>query len=207
MFVPPMIKPYVADLSSNEMVIDIGLTASVFVLSTIVLKIMTSGLRRSISFLVPAAIDYPLGVIFALTKSFLLFGLLFSVATNVYSAVLKQSSVQVMANLPSWFTQAKSANMIKMSGQMLDPFVSQFLAKNFGKITNSIDQDSLNEKIKNISGETGIDIPEVDLDKLDTENMDFENLDPEKAKEKMEDFGYDEKNLEKLNRLIEIIGK
>lgn len=206
-YIPPIIKPYVSGLGGNEMVIDIILNSAIFILSGIAFKIMTSGLRRSASFLMPAPIDYPLGVAFAIAKSFLIFGIIFSLAINIYSSILKQSKIVVLTNLPSWFDQSKSSGMIKFSGQILDPYVDQFLTKNFGNVSKAIDQDLLNEKINDISKETGYDIPDIDLEKIDSENLNLEKLDSKNVKEKIEDFGYDKKNLEKLNRLIEIISK
>lgn len=112
--------------------------------------------------------------------------------------------------MPKWFTESYSAPIISFSGDLIDPVVRGFigiLKINFSDVLKI--QDTVKYK-------------EEDLEKnklLDDEQQNFrnyqnENPTPKKSETKKNSFtqqkndlGYDKKDIEKMQKLIEIINQ
>ncbi len=152
----------------------------------------TSSLCKSIKDKIPKVFDRSLGVLFGLFKTLLIFGFLYATATNVYGMILAKEVNE--EKFPNWLVEAKCYNLIKISGNLIDPAVKVFLSEisdNFEKngMQKLIEENPLNEKKDAVD-----DLNVGDPDKLLKDVMKIQN-----------DKGYSKKDIEKMNRLIEIV--
>ena len=188
-FLAPFASDILDPYFSNRLVLE-GLTRSViFVIAFITIAMTTSNLRESVAEKVPNLFDKSLGVLFGFIKTLIIFGAVYSVYLNVYAVVLKDEKVED----PKWFRESKSYSMIKLSGEMLDPFVRGFFAEISDDFDKVLPQKELEEKIEEVIDEDNKEEPSQEP-KLKIENV-------------KTDTGYSKKDIEKMNHLIDIIDK
>jgi uncharacterized membrane protein required for colicin V production len=190
-----VITPYVAQLfsvySDNKFVIDVSLRIIIFILVFIATALSTSGLCKSLKEKTPDVFDRSLGVFFGVIKTLLIFGFLYSITVNIYGILNKDKSEKV----PYWLSQARSHGILKMSGDLVDPVVKKFInaiVVNYEKALPK--QKDLDEKIDEI------------IEKKDDVKDSVKDAKKE-TKKAVEDSGYSKKDIEKMNRLIDIIDK
>ena len=179
---------------SNKLIINFGSQILIFVLVFIIVGISTSKLSATIKKSLPPAIDQSLGILYGLVKTLLIFGLVYSVINNFYLNVAKTNRD---ANyLPSWLREAKSYKIIKSCGDLIDP-----IAKNI-----------INKTIKNV--EVELNKSDSGINALDANNKIIkQNLDSESDKNPStndsnnDNIGYSKKEIEKMDRLIDVIAK
>lgn len=200
-----LLAPYAADLiatySKSELVADISARSIIFVAVFFVTAMSTSGICKLLKEKIPKVFDRSLGVFYGLIKTLLIFGVVCSVAFNLYEFVLGKKLEENSPALPKWFVEAKSRNILIASSEALDPAVKLFfdaIVKNFDQVIPK--PTNLDEKINELTGTKSDAITEENIKSLDSDGS--EQLD--KA---LEDYGYNKKDIEKMNRLIEIIGK
>ncbi len=193
-----VLAPYAAELiekySKNALVSDIIARSLIFVVVFFVCAISTSNLRDGLKEKIPKAFDRSLGVFYGLVKTILVFGFIVSLAFNLYGFLLNKKIEESSVELPIWYKEAKSHDILKFSSQMLDPAVKLYFdaaSKNFEHVIPK--SKNLDEKIDEV-------IDQKNSKKVVEEN----SVELEKA---LEDSGYNKKDLEKMNRLMEIIGK
>jgi membrane protein required for colicin V production len=191
-------SPYIADIlssySKNRIAIDVASHFVIFLITFIATIFSTSEACKIIQKKFPKYIDRSLGVLFGLVKTMLIFGFIYSLANNGYSLLVgKNSEKQELANenLPSWLKDAKCYNLLRVSGDIIDPIVKGFLSSINKSFDNTIPKESknLDEKINQL---------------IDDEKTNFQ---PNNEKEVESGIGYNKKDIEKMNRLIEIIDK
>ncbi len=166
---------------------DVAARVVIFILTFIVTALSTSGLCKALKEKMSKVFDRSLGVLFGIVKTLLIFGFIYSISLNLYGFLLGKNVEETSAKLPEWLVQAKCYNILHLSGNVLDPLVKKFFdatTKNLDKVVPK--QDNLDEKINEL------------LKKKDA----AEPLD-----ESAIDAGYNKKDIEKMNRLIEIINK
>ncbi len=186
-----LLAPYLSKLllfySDNKFVADIAARVIIFIFVFIATALSTSGLCKALKEKMSKVFDRSLGVLFGIVKTLLIFGFIYSISLNLYGFLLGKNVEENSAPLPEWLLQAKCYNILHLSGNTLDPLVKKFFdatTKNLDKVVPK--QDNLDEKINEL------------LNKKDV----AEPLD-----ESSEDAGYNKKDIEKMNRLIEIIDK
>jgi membrane protein required for colicin V production len=194
-----LLAPYAADLLgkfyNNKLAIDISARSIIFVIVFFVTATSTSGLCKSLKDKVPLVFDRSLGVLFGLIKTLLIFGFVYALALNLFGFLLGKASATATDKMPIWLKEAKCYSILRFSGEILDPLVKKF----FDAATENFDQvipkpKNLDEKIDEV----------VDEKNKATENLDASSDDLQKA---LKDSGYNKKDIEKMNRLIEIIDK
>lgn len=104
----------------------------------------------------------------------------------------KNGQKKIEAELPNWLKESRSHSIIKTSGEILDPLVIIFI----GSITKNLDKVMPNKE---------------ELDQKINEVID-EKVEKVKPTESFEtkvdrDAGYNKKDIQKMDRLIEIIDK
>lgn len=191
-----LLAPYISKLfesySDSKLVIDISARIIIFVLTFIIFAISTSGLSKALKDKMPKAFDRSLGVFYGLIKTLLIFGLFYSITLNLYGYLLGKKTTEI----PSWMKEAKCYNILRVSGEVLDPLVKEFfeaITRNFDHVVP--ESKELDQKIDDVMKQK---------DKID------DGLDPmkEEGKKAVENnSGYNKKDIEKMNRLIEIIDK
>jgi uncharacterized membrane protein required for colicin V production len=153
-----------------------------------------------------------LGLCFGLLKSLLIFGLFFSLYNCFFDYALGRRLVKSESSrMPKWFTESYSAPIITFSGELIDPIVRGFigiLKINFSDALKI--QDGIKYKV-----EEGVEKDNLlDNNQQNFKNYQNENPTPEKSEIKKNNFtqqkndlGYDKKDIQKMQKLIEIINQ
>jgi len=195
-----LISPYVARFiehySHNKNIAAIASSSMVFIVIFILVALSTKKLSHFLKDKMPSTLDQILGVIYGFFKSILIFGLVYSFTANFYGSLLGGvKKDEKKDELPEWLEQARFLPIISFSGKVLNPLV----------------QKSIKDAIKILpEGNSKADSKEESLDeKIDeiTENSDEIPLheDSKKSNVKYDETGYSKKEIEKMNRLIEIV--
>lgn len=193
----PYVSKALSSYSDSKLVIDISSRMLIFVTFFIIFSISTSGLRDALKEKMPKIFDRSLGVLFGIVKTLLVFGLLYSVTIQATAFVSGKKLEDGKQEAPSWMKEAKSYNILKMSGEVLNPLAKQLfdgVAKNFKQVLPPQPED-LDSKIDEL---------------MDKKDQIDDGLDPmkESAQKAVDNkAGYNKKDIEKMNRLIEIIDK
>lgn len=188
----PYVSKFFQSFSDNKLLIDISVRVVIFIIVFLIVAISTSGLCKSLKEKIPKAFDRSLGVLYGLVKTLLIFGFIYSLIANVYGVLLGSDDDKDSKKLPSWLLEAKTHNILKISGETLNPLVKALfdeVTKNFDKVVPP--QKDLDKKIDEV-------IDEKDKSSDKTSNGDVKAVDDL-------DSGYSKKEIEKMNRLIEII--
>lgn len=198
-----LLTPYVTDLLidhfENRLVLD-GITRSLlFILFFIITAISTSGLCDSLQKKIPKIFDRSLGVFFGFVKTLLIFGFIYSLYFNLYGMLLGKKLEEGEKKEPQWLTDSKCYSLLKFSGDTLNPLVKKF----FDSITKNLDQvipkdKNLDEKIDEIMQDKDLLSETKKAEDIAKKASDI-NADA--------DVGYNKKDIEKMNHLINIIDK
>jgi len=199
-----LLSPYVSTFfisgSISSAITDIGVRSVIFVTVFFICLLSTSGLSKELKRKVQRPIDRSLGVLFGLSKTLLIFGIGYAVFISSMSLFLDKKVTKDSKEFPSFLAEAKFHDLVKASSDVVSPPVQSFIKSMSSTIGGGVlnPQELLNKKIEDALEEklNGIDTGDgdLDLDKLDNiEDIDGLN-------------GYDKKDIEKMNRLIEILG-
>ena len=209
-----LVSPYLANLISpyfdSRLVLDVSVRIIVFTISFIAFFFLTGSFTQDLSDSINRYINRILGLFFGAFKSLLIFGLIFSLYNCFFDYALGKRFVRKdTAKMPTWFKDAYSSSIISFSGELLDPVVRGFigiLKINFSDIlktpeiikTNSFEneygKELLKEKTSEIQNNSNIETPKPEIKK--------NNFTQQKN-----ELGYDKKDIEKMQRLIEIINQ
>lgn len=190
----PIASKIVLFYTDNTLVADIVTRTVLFVAVFVGVMLTTSGLSSSLRDKIPLMADRILGVTFAIFKSILIFGIVYSVILNIGAFATGDKQSFSPRNFESqWLSNAKTKGIIKSAGVAVNPLVKTFLNSIIGNFDRSIrnkgklipDQKDLNKKINNIIEEGDEIIPDSYLEDKDS--------------------GYNQKEIKKMDRLIEIV--
>ncbi len=208
----------------SKLVLSFVLQTVIFIATFITFSLSTVGLEKSLKLIVPEPIDKSLGVFYGIIKNIIIFGFIYSLAINIYGKLFDVNKDDIAEGGPEWFIEAKTYNIIRYSGEFLDPVVASLFSSSVDDIKQNISNinnlnldslqnldlknlDSLNKykdldkKINDISqGSKNKESQEFLINET-IEVEDFEEEDPKIDK----DSGYDKRDIEKMNRLIDII--
>lgn len=192
LFLSYLITPYATEFLEphfhNKLIVDIAARSIIFVIVFFVTALSTSSLCKALKDKIPKYFDRSLGVLYGIIKTLLIFGFIYSITSNFYGSLLGENNKKDSQQLPSWLSEAKSYNILKIVGTALDPLVKKVfdeVMKNFDQVVPQ--SKKLDEKIDQV------------IDQQDSNQSPFN---PEEL-----DSGYSKKEIEKMNRLIEIIDK
>jgi membrane protein required for colicin V production len=194
-FISPPISGLLASYFDNKLVLDIAVQSVSFILIFIGLTFAFSGLCDEMKNKISKSLDRSFGVLYGLFKTLIIFGFIYALATNILSVASSKilSAKDKSSQMPAWFRDAKTHNLIKSAGEALDFPVGKFLTV-FVKVLDK--KDGLNDKIDAMGLNKKIDEinhTEATIDELD---------------QKLKDDGYNgynKKDLDKLNHLIDIV--
>ncbi len=175
-----------------------------FIIVFIASTILTRRLGTIVKEKIPYTTDQVLGVAYGFLKTFLIFGLIYSFTVNGHGIIFGvSSSSKYKDSMPSWLYESKFRSVISPFGNTLDPVTKMIL----GKIGPKINVDKVKRKKKDeSSGVLGIFNGSGDskkVKKLQPYGIFDENS--KKNAVKKEKKGYDKKQIEKMDRLIEIV--
>ena len=184
-FLAPYASDILAKYFNGKLFLEGLVRTVIFTISFITIALSTSELRDSVRKKMPGLFDKSLGVLFGFFKTMLIFGFAYSLYINVYSLTLNNDSLEE----PTWLTQSKSYGIIKFSGETINPLVKKFFESISGNFDEIIlpDDDEFEDKIEDLLDEDPIEIEDIeDLSKKS---------------------GYNKKDIEKMNHLINIIDR
>lgn len=192
-----LIAPYASELaiiySKNKLVADIVSRSMIFIAAFIIFATSTSKLCKTLKEKMPQYFDKSLGVLWGLLKTLLVFGVAYSILINAFASLSERKIDENSEQFPIWLKEAKCFNILKFSGEIVDPSVKLFfdaMVKNFDQVIPNPTSE-LDQKINEVIGKKKTDL---------NENNNESNLD-------IKDSGYNKKDIEKMNHLIEIINK
>ena len=197
-----LISPFLADAIAgyfdSRLIVDIMTRTLIFMLSFVVFFLLTADFSRDLTESINIYLNRFLGLCFGLIKSLLIFGLIFALYNCFFDYALGRRLVKKDSDkVPNWFKEAYSAPLISFSSDLLDPVVRGFIG--ILKI-NFSDTLKLQEKIDYKID----DIEKFKNNEIANEPSGFEkNNNPQQKN----DLGYDKKDIEKMQRLIEIINQ
>ncbi len=190
------LTPFLADViniySRNKILSDILARSGIFIIILLTYTFSISSLVSDLKEKMPRSFDCSLGVLYGLIKTTIVFGFLYSVAMNALEFVAGKPIPENSAQYPKFLKEAKCHDIMKGSADVLNPAVKLFfddVVKNFDSVIPKR-SDDLEEKID-----------EIVKDKKSAITEDKESLTIE------EDSGYEKKDIQKMNHLIEIIDK
>ena len=192
-----LLTPYVSDFfnvySHNKLVADISARCVIFLIIFLSYTFSTSGLSSELKERIPKAFDRSLGIFYGLVKTLIVFGFMYAVATNALGFLSGKTIDESASQFPAILKEAKCHDILKGSADVLNPAVKLFfdaVVKNFDQVIPK-PKGELDEKIDEVVG-GGSGAKRIVIQ-------------PEP--ESVQDLGYEKKDIEKMNHLIEIIGK
>ena len=182
--------------SSNKLIVNFGSQILIFVLVFIIIGITTSKLSANLKKSLPSSIDQSLGILYGLFKNLLIFGIIYSITNNFYLNVNKSSANKEMVYMPGWLTSAKSYKIIKSCGEIIDPIAKNLINKTMKNVEVELNNSNSNDH--DLDQESGQIFKQAqDLKSGDSGS----NNDPDN------NAGYSKKEIEKMDRLIDVIAK
>jgi hypothetical protein len=160
----------------------------------------TASLSKDLRKKIPKVFDRSLGVFFGMFKTIVVFGLIYSIILNILAYATGEDSEEATRKMPGWFKTSKSRSIIEFSGSLVDPIVEGTInsaTKGFDR--SLLGGEELDGKIEDIVEDKIDEKVREKLSEEIEETLD-ENLD-----DAIEDSGYNKKDIDKMNRLIEIV--
>ncbi len=193
-FLSPYVAKFLEQYYSGKMAIDIATRSIVFVFAFLFSMFILSGLNRALKDRLSGYFDRSLGLFYGFFKTLLMFGVFYSVTMNVYSAILAMPQADIKE--PEWIKNAKFHGIIKAAGEVVDPFVAAFTKD----VMKNVESELPVKKTDELQNK----IDEVIEKKAEEKIEEKKSIEPQKVDA---DEGYSKKDIEKMDRLIEIIDK
>ncbi len=200
-FGAPFLAKLLSSYSHNKMALDVASRTILFILTFIILLFSTSNLSDGIKDKMPQLLDRSLGVLYGIGKTLLIFSVVYAVTINLYAFLLGKQQDPDANRVPAWLSEAKCGNILAISGEWINPAVEAFM----GAITKNFDKPgflpkTLDDKIDEV-------IDEGDTKAKTKTHSKSLSSDDALNDEIEKETGYNKKDIEKMNRLIEVIGK
>ncbi len=200
-FLAPLVSSLFKSSSIKGLVIYTVIGSVIFIATLIITSLSTSGLVKSLRSITPSSIDKSLGIFYGIIKTLLIFGVLYAVILNLFSAFLGTDKNSSIKESPDWLTNAKSYNIIRYSGELVDPIVESFFNSTYKDMQDKIKDMPLND--------LGKKMEDIATDKIESESkilieeaVKDKNLDDEVGNP-----GYKKQDIENMRRLMDILSK
>jgi len=188
-----LLTPYLSELvnvySQNKLVADLIARTTLFVVIFLGYTFSISNFVSELRDKTPRAFDRSLGVLYGLIKTAIIFGVIYSVTLNALEFAAGKPVEESSPQFPTFLKEARCHDIMKGSADVLNPAVTLFfdaVVQNFEKSLPKKDGEELNDKINEIVKDKKNDV--VDSEEVPTP-----------------DAGYNKKDIEKMNHLIDII--
>ncbi len=194
--ISPFLAKAIAGYFDSRLIVDAITRIIVFMTSFIVFFLLMGNFVKDLSDSTNVYLNRSLGLCFGFLKSLLIFGLLFSLYNCFFDYALGKRFVKKdSTKMSSWFDDAHSSILIKFSGDLLDPAVRGFIGILKINFSDTIKIQGTDYKTSTMEKYKKSEIP--------TEPPKDSNINPQQKN----DLGYDKKDIEKMQRLIEIINQ
>lgn len=200
----PYATKFVGSYTDNILVANIASSAIVFMLIFIFIALSTNKWAKAIQEKVPSSFDKSFGVLFGVVKTLIVFGIIYSLTVNFYAMLLgsnkshDKATVKHSVKMPDWLAQAKTLPLTRIFGTMLDPFVKNMI-ENVGNGFHDVNQKQKIEEKLDDASDVSEEVTDEVTDKINKSDV------KKKLGEKYPEKGYSKKEIEKMNRLIEIV--
>ncbi len=195
-FLSPFLAKFVNSYSHNTEISNIISSTIIFIIIFIGSTLLMRKVSESCQEKIPFTTNQILGVIFGVFKTFLIFGLVYGATINIYGEIYNVSAkAKQSETMPIWLYDAKTRALISPLGKVLDPLVKFSISK--------VEERFLGKKITKKKEKIEDIIDEVDEVEESSEKPDKKDV--KKVNEKYEEKGYSKKEIEKMDRLIEIV--
>lgn len=185
----PLLGDFFGKHTSSQMIADISARSVIFIFIFFAFTFATSNFSNELKERMPRAFDRSLGVFYGLVKTLLIFGVMYALLMHSFGYLAGKPVDESSPQFPEFLREAKCHDILKGSADVVNPAVKLFfdaVSQNFDKIIPQ-QQDNLGDKIEDVMGETK---------DLATD-----------AGAAVQDEGYEKRDIEKMNRLIDIVGK
>jgi len=214
----PFLSKFLVNYFESKLILNISVRIGLFIFSFIIFMLLTSNFVEDLTFSFNVYINKFFGAFFGFFKSILIFGLIYSLYNCFFDYALGQKLIAKNTNkMPSWYTNSYSSSVIDFAGNIIDPAVRGFIG--FLKINYS-EVLKVDKKIeKKIENKFKYDTLK-DFEMNDSVNVHLQQQNPNEVDQKIpdqpkvqpnfnikNDSGYDKKDIEKMQKLIEIINK
>lgn len=207
-----LLSPILCDLLVNffdsKLVMNISVRIVLFLLTFIIFLFATLRLAGDLTESMNIYLNRILGILLGALKSLILFGAIYSLYNCFFDYALGQKIVaKNKYRLPAWYLNSYSSPIVTKTGEFVDPVVRGFfsLAKknvdDFIKIDEAVKPKIDNDIINKYSDEIGSEI----IAKKPVDEDIMNNKIVRSIPKKTNDVGYDKKDIEKMQKLIEII--
>ncbi|HLD76912.1 MAG TPA: CvpA family protein [Rickettsiales bacterium] len=199
----PFLAKFIASYSHNKVVATIISSIFLFIASFICSVLLTRELSTTLKEKIPEGLDKFLGVGYGFFKVFLVFGIIHSLTINVYMLILGDFSKgkSYIEIVPAWLYQAKVRPYIEPFGKAVDPLITKIIFGTVSEIAGKTVKIN-KEEIKKAKDKVEEKIEERD-DQV--EEIIEERYGKKKFGRKGKEIGYSKKEIEKMDRLIEIV--
>jgi membrane protein required for colicin V production len=190
-FLTPYLSQIINSYSQNNLVADLLARTTIFIIIFLGYTFSIADFVSELKDKMPKAFDRSLGVFYGLIKTVIVFGVFYSIFSNALEFVSRKPIEESSPQFPKFLKEARCHDIIKGSADVLNPAVTLFfdaVVKNFEKSLPKQDDKDLNNKINEIIE--------------DKKNNSADLNEPAAS-----DLGYNKKDIEKMNHLIEIIEK
>lgn len=216
---PYLVKPLLGIAGGATMANIIASTIS-FIVIFIVTTILTRKMAFACKEKIPYTTDQILGTVFGALKAFFIFGFVYAASINLHSSLYGiEKDAKLQEKMPSWLYQSKFRGIIAPFATILNPMVeasiddsqTRFLGKEVdskkeGKKTKSqIKRQKLNEEKLQPYGIFNKNYQKIKENFKKTEEKPKKIKKTKKVSEIYKEKGYSKKEIEKMDRLIEII--
>lgn len=199
--ISPLILKLLKSYIGNSIFVQAAIGIAIFIAIFIIIAIFTAKIVKSLDKKVPEVVDKSCGVLFGLVKTLFIFGLIYSVTYNIYAFFsfnnfsLNYSIKNKKIDLPDWLDHAASYKIVKFCGEIVDPLAKRIVSDTVStldpKALNNKTEKKINKKIDKAI-DKGQKVLDSTQEKLEDLNIDDQG-------------GYSKKEIEKMNRLIEIV--
>ena len=211
---PIVSKFFVSGSGASQIMIDLGIRFGVFIAFLIIGAIVSSKISKPLSAKIPNSIDQSLGFGFGFAKGYLILSFVVAVILSFFTAPdASNKGSFTKKSGPRWLQESKSYGILLVGANLVKPFI-----------------DNMTDQVRtNAGGETKEESPKknkaesidnfIKAKKLYDQMNEDQNKAPSSAAEKkneekvvdikdaeQEEKGYTKQELEKMKRLIEIMG-
>lgn len=196
-FIAPFLSDLLLRYSDSKMAIYASSRIILFIFVFFVLSFATSDYISDLRQRIPRSSDASIGVLFGILKSILIFSIIYSAIYN--ASVILSAKQETEVKLPSWMVQAKSGFILQIPASELNPLVKKFVKAISDNLDNSyLKPKNLDNKIDQV----------IEEDKMSIENTKNKKDDTNVKDDTIFDYnGYSKKDIQKMNRLIDVISQ
>lgn len=197
-FLSPFLVQFLLSYYKNETVLYFASRLFIFIVVFLTLSLSFSESINNLKEKVPTLFDKSFGALFGVVKTILIFAIFYSVLYNASGLVMMRENFDVKkgnkVKMPSWIENAKCGNVLKLSSAVVDPLVKKFVDAVAARVYKS---ELVPQIPQNTTEDSAAD--QGSLDDVLKQN------DVVESKDSKESGGYNKRDIEKMNHLIDII--